>query len=462
MNCWTSAALVWSLSLMSASAAAQANAAANTSLAQAEETLGPELSQETADAAGWTVKVLPGGARLRLAPGTEVEMERPMRLMLGPPGAPTTPTQTLSLRRGRIEIEVPETRVPTTAVLVRGARGASAVAHGGRSSAVALEDSVSFVATAGDMLASAGKNWNVLPEGTSRTFDFPSRGIEDRPVAPAPRVDLPESMLAAAPSSSWSTEVVLSAPEDAPRYEVDLMAVRADGDELLRRVTSHDNRVRFGASEPGRYRIVARAFDAHGVESLSSKPLELRVISYRLPEGGYERDGAVYIDAKQRLALVGAEDLELSYDGATHFVQAPRSVGLTRGQPTLVRLREPGSRREAKIQLLPRNLQADVGLGPPRASFPRDAIDVRVRLMDLDGKPAAESGRVRLRASVNLEPARVTWRRSGSTIMGTIPPAHGKGPWVVRVEAFDDLDQSIGRSFLEVAATPKPKRTPRD
>jgi hypothetical protein len=46
--------------------------------------------------------------------------------------------------------------------------------------------------------------------------------------------------------------------------------------------------------------------------------------------------------------------------------------------------------------------------------------------------------------------------------MGTIPPAHGKGPWVVRVEAFDDLDQSIGRSFLEVAATPKPKRTPRD
>lgn len=430
--------------------------------AQGAKTRDPEAPQPAAEATGWSVKTLPGGATLHLAPGTELEMDRPMRLMLGPPSAPMTPTQTLTLRRGRVEIEVPKTPVPKTAVLVRGAHGASAVAHGGRSLAVALDNSVSFVATVGDMLAAAGGKWNVLPEGTSRTFDFPARSIEDRAVAPAPQVDVVEPMLAAAPGSAWSTEVVLSNPGNAPGYEVDLMLAGPEGDTLLRRVTARQNRVRLGANEPGRYRVVARAFDAYGVESRSSKPLELRVISYRLPAGGYERDGAVYMDPRQRLTLLGTEDLEFSYDSATHFVPAPHSVGLTRGQPTVVRLRKPGSRREAKIHLLPRNLTADVELGPALASFPRDSIEVRVRLTDFAGKPADGAERVTLRATVNLEPVEVAWHERGSTIVGAIPPRHDAGPWVVRVEAFDDLDQSIGRNFLEVAKTPKPKRGPGD
>jgi hypothetical protein len=43
-----------------------------------------------------------------------------------------------------------------------------------------------------------------------------------------------------------------------------------------------------------------------------------------------------------------------------------------------------------------------------------------------------------------------------------MPHAPGRGPWVVRVDVVDDLGQSIGRNFVEVAATAKPRRVVRD
>src|SRR5437588_11905525 len=82
-----------------------------------------------APAGGVTVKRLPGGAVLHLAPGTRFELARPLKLPLGSPGSEDTPTQVVKLISGRVEVDLPLANVKQlkTAVLIEGPRKFSAV-----------------------------------------------------------------------------------------------------------------------------------------------------------------------------------------------------------------------------------------------------------------------------------------------------------------------------------------------
>ena len=109
-----------------------------------------------ASTAEGTVKQLPGGAILRLAPGTQIETLRTMKLQLAPPGSPQTVTQVIKLVSGRVDIEIPLSKSPKTAVLVQAPYKVSAVAKGGHSIAIADANSVTLAAKCAKSMEAAG------------------------------------------------------------------------------------------------------------------------------------------------------------------------------------------------------------------------------------------------------------------------------------------------------------------
>ena len=97
-------------------------------------------------------------------------MGRTMKLQLGPPGSAQTVTRVIKLISGRVDIDIPLSKVPSTAILLQAPRKVSAVAKGGHSIAIADANSVTVAAVDGDMLAASGNDWKTLPSGLVRGF----------------------------------------------------------------------------------------------------------------------------------------------------------------------------------------------------------------------------------------------------------------------------------------------------
>jgi hypothetical protein len=175
----------------------------------------------------------------------------------------------------------------------------------------------------------------------------------------------------------------------------------------------------------------------------------LRVVAAELPEGAKLVDGTILLRPHQRVALTGTEGVEISYGRAPQFIPAPNSIGLIRGQATLIRLRSAGSTGELQLSLEPRTLHADIQIGPRRARWPNDAISVSVRITDARGRPVAAD--VKPRLHVNVTPLKLEWKRSHNVLSTMVPRPAEPGPWVVRVEVVDDTGAVVGHDFLEVA-----------
>ena len=88
------------------------------------------------------------------------------------------------------------------------------------------------------------------------------------------------------------------------------------------------------------------------------------------------------------MKLIGADGLEASYGRASVFIPVPKDVGLARGDSTLLRLREPGTKEELGIKLEPRTAESRRGRSAPRsARWPGESLQVTVKLFDHRGRP---------------------------------------------------------------------------
>src|SRR4051812_44241495 len=74
---------------------------------------------DSASAEEGTTKQLPGGAVLHLAPGPRIELGRALKLQLAAAGSPQTVTQVVKLISGRVDVDIPLSKVPKTAVLLQ-------------------------------------------------------------------------------------------------------------------------------------------------------------------------------------------------------------------------------------------------------------------------------------------------------------------------------------------------------
>jgi hypothetical protein len=398
-----------------------------------------------------TTKQLPGGAVLHLAPGTRIEVVRTLKLQLGPPGSAETITQVVKLTSGRVDVEIPISRVPKTAVLFQAPHKASAVAKGGHSIAIADADRVTFAAVDGDMLAASGNDWKTLSSGMVRGFVGGDPTPQEHAVPGIPTLSLPRPLVLALGTEAPSARVDVGGVAQAEHYELSLWRVAEKGNELVRRMDARGSSGEISGLLPGHYEVTAHAVDGTGIFGKESAARSLRVIGAELPEGARFENGVMLLGQHSRVKLVGADGLEASYGASSHFVRAPGTVGLSRGDSTVLRLREPGTVDEVKVGLEPRTLHADVGISPKAARWPQDKIEVTVRLFDAHGRPVPEAIKVKTTVLVDIQPVAVSWTRSGNVLSAQIPAATGRGPWVVRVEVSDEFGDPAGRDFLEVA-----------
>lgn len=421
-----------------------------TAFAQGSET------SARAKSPGHAERKLPGGALLRSARGTQLSIGRPLKVQLDSRGG-RTPAQSVGLTQGRVEVELPLTKNPSSAVLVQAPFKVSAIAKGGRSVVITSGKRVSVAAVSGEMLVATGNDWRTLPAGTVR--EFVSGGAPtDHEVLKAPTTTLSAPVLLSVSGEHTSVNASATPVAHAASYEFSLFRTRGREREFVKRIESADARVKLEDLEPGSYAVSVHALESSGLEGAESELVPLRVVKAELPEGAKLTDAGILLPPSQRVRLLGTEGVQVSYGKVADFVPLPDDIGLIRGQPTLVRLRAAGSTSELSLRLSPRAVQADIKLGPPRARWPQDNITVSVRLSDARGKPLADDVQVKPVAYVNVTPVKVDWKREHNMLHAVIPPSAEPGPWVVRIEVTDDTGAIAGRDFLEVAPAPIAQR----
>jgi len=405
---------------------------------------------DSSNAEGGTTKQLPGGARLHLSPGTQIEVGRSLKLQLAPPGSPQTVTQVVKLISGRVDIDIPASAVPKTAVLLQAPSKVSAVAKGGHSIAIADANRVTIAAVDGDMLAAAGNDWKPLPSGLVRGFIGLNPSYQEQKVPGIPTLSIAQPLLLALGADPATAHAEAAGVKEADHYRFSVWRVTEKGTEFVHHVDALGPATISGL-QPGQYQVTARAVNATGIFGRESAARSLRLIGMELPVGSRYEAGAILLGQRARAKLIGAAGLEASYNASLHFVAAPDSVGLTHGESTLLRLREPGTLAEIRVGLEPRSLRAEVQISPTHPHWPQDRLEVSVQLFDTRGRPVPESTPVQPKVLVNVQPLEVTWLRSGNTMHTFVPASSIPGPWVVRVEIADEFGEPAGRDFMEVA-----------
>jgi hypothetical protein len=402
-----------------------------------------------AKATSGDTRTLPGGAVLTFSKDAKYELGRPIKLQLSTTGSEKTPVQVIKLTAGRVSVTIPESKKPKTAVLIQAPRKVSAVAKGGQSLIIAAADRITVAAVRGEMLAALGNDWKPLAGGVVRSF---GAGVTtEQPVPSAPKLNLASSLLLALDGDA-STKVRALPMQNVAYRQLSLFRVEGNKRSKLSDVEWRSEEQALPQLSPGRYEVLARAVDRFGVESVNSEPLTLRVIGAQLPEGARLVSDSILLGRKGRVKLIGADGLEASYGRASMFIPVPKDVGLARGESTLLRLREPGTKAELGIKLEPRTLKADVEIGPKSARWPGEALQVTVKLFDHRGRPSKDALKQEPQVFVNVAHVKPTWTHSGNTYTAKVTPANGTGPWVVRVEVNDDFGDPVGRDFIELGS----------
>jgi hypothetical protein len=392
---------------------------------------------------------LRGGAKLELSGGAEFTFDPSLHLKLKA-NDPDTTTRAIHLLHGRAEVTVPALRDPT-AVMVRGPGKLSAVAKEGHLTFVADADRSTAAARKGEMLIGIGNDWRPLREGLARTLSPEDPSALPRPVLGAPAVTTQSKLTVVRGKDEAHAGASWMPLSNAGSYDV---VVTRTGSNAA--IVSHQVVTEPGASmntlTPGRYELVVAAIDKQGLVGATSAPCVLRVVGVDAPVGATtSADGAIIMGRDQRVSLVSAEDIELSYGSSTLFVAAPATLGLAHGEPTTVRLRAPGTTSETVVLLAPKGLHAAVKIGPRAAKWPLDRVAIEVDLYDTTGSPLPDDSGIDATVTVNLTKVPVKWERSGHTLRTTLAAGGGAGPWVVRAEVHDGHGELLGRDFLEVA-----------
>lgn len=393
------------------------------------------------DGAVWA---LPSGAALRLTANTVVRIfPRPQSLELG--GGGTTPTWSLALLQGRVDVGVPAK--PRNAVLVSVDKVSAVVTTG--DVGVLANDKTVLVANAnGKVRTFINNRWATVEKGRMSQIDAAHPAGVDASLPPSPefgkgtRMWLTAAEPVAVGDQSWESVA------GARRYEVEL---RRNSVVLGRQSVTSPRVGTLARVGPGHYEAFVRTVDEHDIAGAWSAPRALRVVGVELPPGGYVENGGIYMSGGQQVRFSHTEGLEMTYVGAGKYIPASEAVGLYRNQRTIISFRFPGSNDDTIARLEPRDVYAQVFAGPKLATWPKDKIELVIRLRTRAGAPAPSFIEVVPTVHVGIEPLQVEWRRQGNDFRALIPPQASRGPWVIRVEVRDQFGIELGRDFVEVA-----------
>lgn len=411
---------------------------------------GPKLISGQAVASAGVLQVgdagatweLPGGGRVTAEPGTDLRWTPATKLTLS--GGANKTTYVLTIKKGRVQAELPRPAADRPALLVRAPQKLGLVLEGGSATVIATGEQVAIAcSSARALLNRGGPAWREVPADSIHVGSGPARQLIG-----APSVKATTIVAIGVGGAARMAPVEWPAVEGAAAYLVTLSG--ADGEH-----PSRTQGTRFEPDLPlaaGRYELRVRAIDDLGLSGRPSEAIDVRVIDVALPPGAYADDeGRVHLPTSQSIALADPEGLEVSYGDPRHFAPAPSSIGLLRDETTLVFVRGKGQQRASRLTLVPRRVEASVSAGPKTAIWPRDTIELSIKLDHSDGMPA-DFIEIEPRVYVGLERVDVEWRDDGGTLRAQVSPRTGAGPWVVRVEAHDQYGIEIGRDFVEIDA----------
>jgi hypothetical protein len=352
------------------------------------------------------------------------------------------------LRSGTLRVSVP--RDGRTAVVVGAPRKTNVLVIGGSANVIAKNDRVAVANVEGETSLGVGSDpLRPLAAGMLREVDAGAGAT--RPLAESP------SALDAPPVAfSFGGDATLGAMRWPATAGVDgyRVEVRNDKGRLVAIRVTKEPKVDAGALRlpPGKYVARVAGVDPSGLDA--ARPIErpLNVLSVALPDRAFvDAEGAVHLPPGRSVALTHGDGVELTYGAGSYFIPAPRTLELQNPEPRLVRFRAAGSATEAMLWLVPRQVRARVEFGPAVPSWPKDSLEIRVRVDDPTAAGGAAPIEVRPRVLLGVDPVNVEFVREGDTLRGVLPPQAGKGPWVVRVEIEDQAGMQLGRDFVEIA-----------
>lgn len=398
---------------------------------------------------------LPSGATLLLKPDAAIRVfGKPQRLELERGGK--TNTWSLSLSRGRLDVDVPAK--PKSAVLVSTEKG-SVFVMSGKATLIA-EGSELFVVNAGGSVRTyiESRFADIAPGRAMRVDAEHPRGADDA-LLPAPAMSSGARLWFSAGNAAKLRGFAWSSIPGASAYELELR--RGQSVVAQKRVSDPRSAGVLAELAPGAYEIAVRALDQRGIEGSWSAPRAVRVIGVELPVGAYAEGDGIFLAGGQKVNFSHTDGLEMTYLGAGRYLPASESVGLYRNERTVISFRFPGSDDNVIARLEPRGVYAEVFAGPKTAEWPRDDVELQVRMRTRAGGPLPSFLQVVPHVQLGVEPLNVEWRRENNDFYARVPAQTGKGPWIIRVDVTDQFGIPLGHDFVEVARQANVPESPR-
>jgi hypothetical protein len=394
---------------------------------------------------------LPGGIRVTLAPGSEATLiAQPQMLALN--GVKRTPTYSVFLKQGRVDVDIPASA--TGAVAIAGPADVRAICQRGASSVSAIGHA-SFVSTDRyPLLVSQKERLSKLQPGAVRRFSA-AEPPSDYKTAEAPRWGEGRRVWLAMPDRATVNELSWSPVPGASSYRVELRDAATGtliSDSVQRETTLRDTLPPLG---PGNYHLYVRAIDRNNMPGTISAPFVLQIVGVDVPAGAeLQPDARIQMSRSQTIQLKNAAGLSLKR--ATERTPRPASepVGIVNGKPTPLMIQANDGNDPCLVWLLPKQSPVAAYVGPKWVIWPHESVDLEVRWSDSNGHKLPADVEPTVMVYVGIEPIDVSWSKQGDVWRANVGPQPGHGPWVVRLEIRDQTGALLARDFVEVEKRP--------
>lgn len=397
---------------------------------------------------------LPGGIHVCLTPGSEATVV-PQPQMLALSGAKRTPTYSVYLKRGHVDVEIPESS--SGAVAVAGPADVRVISQRGASAVSATERGVFVWTERHPLLISQKERLSRLRPGTVRKYSSVSPP-QDYQSIDAPSWVAGRRVWLAMPDRASVTDLSWSPVAGAVSYRIELRDA-STGKPIANTDQKETTLRQAFPLAPGNYQLYVRAVDRNEMPGSLSAALPLQIVGVDVPAGAeLQPDARIEMSHSQTIQLKNADGLSLKRASERTARPASEPVGIANGKPTPLMIQANDNAAEAcLVWLVPRQSPVAAYVGPKWVIWPHEAVDLEVRWTDSSGHRLPDDVDPNVTVYVGIEPIDVSWNKQADVWRANLGPQPGHGPWVVRLEIRDQTGTLLARDFVEVERRPTHK-----
>jgi hypothetical protein len=397
----------------------------------------------------------PEGASYRLPGGIVVSLSAncdgsviPQPQMLALKSGKRTPTYSVFLNSGRVEVTIPSSS--GGAVAIAGPASVRIIGQRGTISALASGRTMYAYSPNQALLVSQKERLSTLQPGVIRQFSADASPV-DRPALKAPTWTGGRHVWLAIPAEVAVSDFTWSEVAGAHAYAVQL--IRQDNGQAIAQFLTEKPHLSEGLPRlaPGKYAVVVRAVDQLGLAGLESAPFRIQVVGVDVPPGAtLKADRRIELRPTQTIQLNNADGLLMTRSREREKRPANEPVGVADGKPTPVMIHDADADQPSLVWLLPSKVPIVALAGPKWVVWPQQSVTLEVLWSDALGNRLAPEVEPVVNVFVGIEPVDVVWEKHSEYWRAALGPQPGNGPWVVRLEVRDQKGGLLARDFVEV------------